>query len=71
MYICVCNGITERDIRASAEEGTRTMHDLEKCLGVGAGCGKCRSAAKQILKESRAIGEPRSESRTILSGVPA
>jgi len=54
MYICLCNAITERDIRASAEQGACTLRDLECCLGVGTCCGKCKPAAKEILDGSRA-----------------
>ena len=58
MYICLCNGITEKEIRACcAENCARTLRDLECCLGVGSCCGKCKPAARQILSESRA--EPR------------
>lgn len=53
MYICLCNAITERDIRACAEEGACTLRDLECGLGVGTSCGKCRPAAKEILDASR------------------
>ncbi len=54
MYICVCNGITERDIRrACAEEGAQSLLELERCLGVGAGCGLCRSAAQELLSDCR------------------
>lgn len=71
MYICLCNGITEQDIRSCcAEGGASTMRDLENCLGVGAGCGKCRSAAKQVLQDARALKMPRS-GRTDFSGAPA
>ena len=65
MYVCLCNGITEHDIRACAEGGVCTMRDLEGCLGVGTCCGKCKPVAKQILSETRA--EPRFK----LSGAPA
>lgn len=72
MYVCLCNGITEKDIRnCCADEGACTMRDLECCLGVGAGCGKCRSAAKQVLKESRSLGVSRSDTQTTFSGAPA
>lgn len=54
MYICICNGVTEREIRSCAEEGVCTLRELEACLGVGAGCGRCRQAAKQVLKDARA-----------------
>lgn len=54
MYICICNGITERDIRrACTEEGVQSLRELERCLGVGAGCGLCRSAAQELLSDHR------------------
>ena len=66
MYICLCNGITETDIRTCcAEDGARSLRDLECCLGVGSCCGKCKPAAKQILAESRP------EPRLKLASVPA
>ena len=57
MYICLCNGITEREIRARADEGLCTLAELESCLGVGAGCGRCRHAAKEVLNESRSSSQ--------------
>jgi bacterioferritin-associated ferredoxin len=52
MYICVCNAVTEREIRHCAQLGC-TMDDLREQLGVCTGCGKCKHAAKQILHEER------------------
>ena len=69
MYICICNAITERDIRACAEEGACTLRDLECGLGVGAGCGKCKRAADEILNSAR--NNTRSGSGVILSGASA
>ena len=54
MYICMCNGITERDIRAQAQDADCTLADLERCLGVGAGCGRCKHAAAEVLNERHA-----------------
>ena len=66
MYICLCNGVTETDIRTCCEEeGARSLRDVECCLGVGSCCGKCRPAAKQILAESR------TEPRLKLASAPA
>ena len=54
MYICLCNAVTERDIRTCCEQdGACSLRDLERCLGVGLNCGRCRPAAKEILNESR------------------
>ena len=52
MYICICNAITERQIVQAAELGARSPEDLAQGLGVGSGCGRCRSCAKALLVEA-------------------
>ena len=66
MYICLCNAITERQIRAcAAESGARSLCDLESCLGVGTNCGRCRTAATEILADLTG------DTTLALSGAPA
>lgn len=57
MYICVCNAITDREIRQCAELGVRSLDDLRASLGVATCCGKCAPAATQILTERAASAE--------------
>ena len=50
MYVCVCNGITERQIRAYvAERGTCSLDELKCELGVATQCGRCEESARQCL----------------------
>lgn len=51
MYICLCHGVTDRDIREAAENGVTSMRQLGKELGVGRQCGRCASHAREILRE--------------------
>ena len=53
MYICICNAITDKQIRKAAESGARNIRDLKRELGVAANCGTCQEDALQILQESR------------------
>ena len=53
MYVCVCNAITDKQIRKAAESGARNLWDLQRQLGVASGCGSCREMASEILHESR------------------
>ena len=53
MYVCVCNAITDKQIRKAAESGARNLKDLQRKLGVATGCGSCTEAASEILQESR------------------
>ena len=51
MVICVCNAVTEREIRQCAELGVASVADLRDALGVAARCGKCECIADEILRE--------------------
>ena len=50
MYICICNAITEREIRGAVELGCRSVDDLRRDLGVASCCGKCVHDAKAVLR---------------------
>jgi bacterioferritin-associated ferredoxin len=50
MYICNCNGITEREIRGAVELGCQSVADLSRDLGLGTCCGKCVPDAHGILR---------------------
>lgn len=52
MYICVCNGVTERHIEAAVVDGATRMRDLRTQLGVATECGKCANCAHQCLKSA-------------------
>jgi len=54
MYICLCNAITDRQIAQAAAGGARSAEDLAHHLGVGLGCGRCVSCAKEVLCETLA-----------------
>ena len=51
MYVCVCNAITDKQIRRAARNGVTTLYELRGTLGVAAGCGSCARTAEEILDE--------------------
>lgn len=54
MYVCICNQVTDREIRAAVYAGASRLRDIQQELGVAAQCGKCGQMAKCILKETLA-----------------
>lgn len=56
MYVCNCNAITDREIRAAASLGDVTFEDLRRDLGVASCCGKCEPAARALLHPGGAAG---------------
>jgi bacterioferritin-associated ferredoxin len=53
MYICICNAVTDRDIRDAMVAGAETFADLREELRVGSGCGNCGPAAEECLEASK------------------
>ena len=58
MYICICNAITDQQIRRAAKSGARDIYALQQQLGVAVGCGSCKETAISILSESQDASEP-------------
>jgi bacterioferritin-associated ferredoxin len=52
MYVCICQQITESQIRQRCQSGQVSMADLRNELGLAADCGRCGKYARQIIAES-------------------
>jgi bacterioferritin-associated ferredoxin len=50
MIVCVCNNISDREIRQAVELGITSMDELRRDLGVATCCGQCASYAEQVLQ---------------------
>jgi bacterioferritin-associated ferredoxin len=55
MYVCICHGVTDQDVRNAAEAGCASVTELTMRTGLGSGCGTCSDVAGQILAEARAV----------------
>jgi bacterioferritin-associated ferredoxin len=52
VYICLCNSITDSDIRHAAEhDGVRSMQQLKQHTGCSMSCGRCEATAREVLAE--------------------
>lgn len=50
MYVCVCNGLTERDVRTAARScGRRDPKDIYGHLGCAVACGACVPHARSVI----------------------
>lgn len=54
MYVCICNAVTDRDIRDAYTQGARTMPELQAELGVATCCGCCEPVARDVLESCQA-----------------
>ena len=54
MYVCICNGVTDRQVREAAEAGCDSVSELTMRTGLGSTCGSCLPLAEAIMAEVRA-----------------
>ena len=54
VYICICNAVTDKDIRQAAAAGCASMAELTMRTGAGSCCGSCIPDATLLLAEARA-----------------
>jgi bacterioferritin-associated ferredoxin len=57
MFICICNAITERQVKQAVAEGATTLADLQGQLGVASCCGCCAETASDYLPGGRYAGQ--------------
>ena len=62
MFVCICNAITDHEIKETIASGATTMSDLQAQLGVGTCCGCCSELAASFLSGSNA-------QQTVSSGI--
>ncbi len=50
MYVCVCNAISDRDVRAQANS-CNTVAMIYRSLGTKPKCGKCAPLVREMLRK--------------------
>ncbi|HAN29385.1 MAG TPA: (2Fe-2S)-binding protein [Haliea salexigens] len=52
MFICLCRGVTDSEIRAEVRQGAVRYEDIQARLDVGMCCGTCKESAEEVIAES-------------------
>jgi bacterioferritin-associated ferredoxin len=59
MYVCLCNGYRDAEIREIAESGVRCAKEVYLTLGNGPCCGTCLDCAQGIVDSVHGGAEAR------------
>jgi len=54
VYVCICNGVTDHQIREAASHGVTTVGELTMRTGCGATCGSSLDMAGDLLAKALA-----------------
>ena len=51
MIVCVCEGVSDREVRAACHKGASSVEAVARTCGAGGKCGSCQKHIEQILAE--------------------
>ncbi len=52
MYVCLCQAVTDTEIKDAVMSGATDLDDVQSVLGVSTGCGTCQEAALDLINET-------------------
>ncbi len=50
MYVCICNAITDSDVRTLVDQGCQSVSQVYRGLGWQPQCCKCTDEIRRIVK---------------------
>lgn len=53
MIVCVCRGVSDRQVARAIDNGARSIDDLRRC-GIGDQCGSCHNQLRSMLAQAAA-----------------
>jgi bacterioferritin-associated ferredoxin len=68
MYVCLCEAISDRDIKQLMSDGATTVAEIMQCTGAGSRCGSCIGEITRMVEERRG---PATLSRRMLKVIPS
>lgn len=58
MFVCICNAVTDREIRDLGRRGVHSLEELRMLTGCSDCCGQCADDAESILAQARHTARP-------------
>ncbi len=58
MYVCLCHGIRDGELREAVSRGCDSFEQLQASTGVSTCCRTCEPTAREILQETLASRAP-------------
>ncbi len=49
MIVCLCEGVSDRDVRGAVSRGCRSVAEIGRANGAGNGCGACHKQLRELI----------------------
>ncbi|MDZ7803320.1 bacterioferritin-associated ferredoxin [Thiohalophilus sp.] len=53
MYVCLCKGVTDTQIRDAVIDGADSLRHVRQQLGVASNCGRCAQCAREVIRQTK------------------
>ena len=53
MIVCLCRGVSERQVETAVTKGAMTVHEVARACGAGSDCGACRHMLSALIEDIR------------------
>ena len=53
MIVCLCERVSDRDIRAAVQRGCQTVGDVARVTGAARQCGACACDLKRAVRDAQ------------------
>jgi bacterioferritin-associated ferredoxin len=50
MYVCLCMGVSDKEIQDLVASGADTVTEVMRCSGAGTRCGTCRPTIAKLVE---------------------
>ena len=62
MYICICNSVTSAEVARAIADSDTNLENVLETLGVGTGCGSCKTMAQEFMRSVLTDNKTRNKS---------
>lgn len=69
MIVCLCNNISDKDIKAELNNGSNSLRELKHALGVTSHCGACECEVKELVNAMKMNQSKKSISALTLNNI--
>ena len=59
MIVCLCKGVSSREVERAIRDGARTVEAVGRACGAGTGSGCCQDALRRMIAEEAVRPRPR------------
>jgi bacterioferritin-associated ferredoxin len=53
VIVCICRGVSDKQVEKAIDNGASTLRDLQRC-GIGDQCGSCHNSLRAMLARAAA-----------------